>query len=77
KKALPSVKEMILSCVREDEKLLQKVEKAFVFGRRTQRAKISPLTNPAIIDAAYYRWRNMSVLPGKKVIYKLLSERIK
>ena len=55
-RAVPSAQEVIRRGAENDAELQAALEKAFAVGRKTKRAKISPLENPAILKAAFYKF---------------------
>ena len=60
KKAIPSASELILQSVGKDVSLQRKIQHALIVGKKTQRAKINPIKNPAIIDVVYKEYLRVS-----------------
>lgn len=59
-------------------RLLQKISAAFIAGHRLKRDKINSLYNPAIINAAYLKYKQSALLPEEQHgAWKLLSEEAK
>lgn len=73
KKAVPSAKKVIMQSVGQDKQLLKLVQKAFVLGRQTQRAKASVLQNHTILSAVFEKFKHPRIEPEYVGVAKLLN----